>query len=545
MVENMGQQILIIIIFIKVINLIVTTSIAQEAPLVNKELIANATSSSTFSGNINVSSVTNSIIGSLLPSSISTTSINNQINNQINQSLNSIIDQRVNSLLVNLPDLNKIDVNTLNNAFQDYHNFTTGVNLLPGSINELSNTIKDGWSQTNAILQKFSTPSSLFMLSLSATAGAILGSAMAGLVISTSAEAFKYLFSSLHEIITHKKRNLELLNGFQEANKHYDQLKERSYEIEGTIDNLFKVERTFKELKTTVCSKEKQLEQITDWIVEKKHTIALLQRHLDSPLILQTDKNLWMSYQKSQDNEKELLSRLKKVQALLKKGSFNSICDSMTKLMQDLILLETKLEEYRADILPAYAVFFENSSQERKAKNDKFIYAITHADKNAKEEEKRIQKETKIHLEQLEKRKQLFIQDCEKKLAKLSRLELTTLLASLLDVKERISPPIFFQNADYRLEICKRKFKAEHESKFQEDKQAYTEAVPVLIEAHRQYAEDISKNILLLGPNPQLYKESSLAALKKNFVQILEDQKAGRGTKLLQKERAILNYCQE
>ncbi|MBF0300925.1 MAG: hypothetical protein HQK51_19610, partial [Oligoflexia bacterium] len=449
-------------------------------------------------------------------------------------------------LIKMLPELSSMDLGVLGKVYQDYHNLTEGVNQLPGSINTISGVINQRWGETNAVLKDLTDPTKLFTLCLSASAGMVIGSAIASMAVYASQEILTALYNFIHEKITHTKEKQILLNDFNEARKNYEKLMKKSIEIERTLDNLLQTKNMLASSGKKEMTTDEMLTTLTDWIASKEFDVQVL---LDDQLRIhkaEKSREKWISCKKTQDEQEQLIEKLKNIKGLISLNTNKTMCESLKKLYNDLFIIEARLENYRADFLAAKDVFFDVLGKESQKKSEKFLYALEHAQSDSKKQEKRIEKETLKKIEELDKRKDFFITNCINELKKdqknNSRKQLQAKLIELVGENENTN---FFNVEKYMFLICEINFEKEYEKTYTQMKSEYQKSAPVMIEQHKKYAEKLLENIFALSPDPRLDKEGNLAALQKYFIDILSDQKSDKISNILDKEKNILLYCKK
>jgi len=94
--------------------------------------------------------------------------------------------------------------------------------------------INQNWQESNHLLQQLLNPASAFLVGASAG----LGFAAAGILVSTVFKGLKLAAEGIHEAVTHKKRDLRILEHLQVAQESYRKVRAASAEAQDRLDSL-------------------------------------------------------------------------------------------------------------------------------------------------------------------------------------------------------------------------------------------------------------------------------------------------------------------
>ena len=418
--------------------------------------------------------------------------------------------------------------------------------------NQSIDGVSHQWGRTNQTLETLTNPMNLGMLAVAGGAGLAIGSAIATGVITLVKTAVVSLYRFLHEKITHKKENEQLIQEFNKAAKDYDSIMKATRHLDLALKKLLAIQNQYVEANES-WSRDKALTHLTQWTAHLKTLKKINEKSANTALEADDYKSLEQSELKTIQLETDL-NQLSDITKLIQEDRSPGLCESIYKFYYELVASEEQLESFRADLLAAKKEWFRRFREHQKIRQKKMDRVAHDAWDIYKEAKKGTKSYSNAEIKKIKGDQKKFHDGCVRwyKSKNLHKFELRDRLAELYKINQsgvfvfhddglsEALPDGYFGKKlawkyFYRQAICRQEYISLYSSESQpivskndyysHQKTLYQESAQKISETYLDGYHQTMKHIHYLRKNPSQYAEAVSANLFKHFEQIETDQR--------------------
>lgn len=410
-----------------------------------------------------------------------------------------------------------------------------------GDTNNAIAGVSQQWQGTNNFLGILSNPVQLALLAASAGTGFVIGSAIANIAVSAAKAGCDALYHFLHERITHKKENEELIVAFNKATKEYEKTMRLALDLEAVLDNLIEIQENLSQHGLTY-SKSETIAAINSYISFVKLAIRKNSELRELEYSSLGDRNdRYIALDVLVKKNKSFKESLKKAKKAVNDSHNDDLCGGIWRFYNDLVIIEGNLSSFRTDLLAAKKEWFIRFHKEARKQDRNIDRILDDAEQIYHNEKKEAVKTANLHRKHLLSDRKRYITSCDKQYRdkRQSLSELKVKLIHLSSQNPQMSgvntrpnwlQRIFYRKTFYRQQICGIEYQLFMDPTQKEE--SFTSSQLVAIDKSEQQIMEIMKYSMhqtlsfahYLRVSPEQNAALIIANLLKNFDNIAMDQ---------------------